>query len=141
MGKAGGREEGMRDKVLRANMLILCMTAVTACSTVYSGTGGISSAAEYNRVTGNLTQEFSAPLDKMWETTLASLEALELTVVQRTKDQLGGWVMAKRADGTDVEVSLSPRGLELTVVTIEVGSGDQEASVRISQELERRLKR
>ena len=141
MDKAMGREERMRDKVLRASMLIVFMTAVTACSTVYSGTGGISSAAEYNPVTGNLTQEFSAPLDKTWEATLASLEALELTVIQRTKDQLGGRVMAKRADGTDVEVNLSPRGLELTVVVIEVGGGDQEASIRISQELERRLKR
>lgn len=131
----------MRHGWLESGMVVVMIAAVTACSTVYSGTGGISSAAEYNPVTGNLTQEFSAPLDKTWEATLASLEALELTVIQRTKDQLGGRVMAKRADGTDVEVNLSPRGLELTVVVIEVGGGDQEASIRISQELERRLKR
>ncbi len=130
-----------RMRIVKGSVLILVMTALTACSTVYSGTGGLSSAAEYNRLTGNLTQEFSAPLDRVWKTTLEALEALELTVVQRTKDQLGGHVVAKRADGTDVEVSLRPRSLELTVVIIEVGRGDREASVRISQELERRLRR
>ncbi|MCH7897690.1 MAG: ABC transporter permease [candidate division NC10 bacterium] len=55
--------------------------------------------------------------------------------------QLGGRVVARRADGTDVVVTLRPIGLSLTSVLIEVGRGDKQASIRISQELERRVKR
>lgn len=129
----------MPKEVLRAAIVILTMTGVTACSTVYSGTGGVSSPGEYNSVTGNFTQEFAASLDDTWDTTLEALEALELTIVRRAKDQLGGRVLAKRADGTDVTVTLRPRGRAMTFVQIEVGRGDKEASIRISQELERRL--
>ncbi len=131
----------MRYRDLQGSILILTMIVVTACSTVYSGTEGLSSPGKYNRITGNYTQEFSASLDKTWEATLEALNALELTIYLRSKDQLGGRVEAKRADGTDVDVSLTPRGPALTVVVIGLGRKDKNAVIRISQELERRLKR
>ena len=141
MGRPKEEEREMRERLLKRTVLILMMGAVTACSTVYSGTSGLSTPAQYNPASGNLTQEFSASLDAMWGATIAALEALELTVVRRAKDQLGGRVVARRADGTDVVVTLRPIGLSLTSVLIEVGRGDKQASIRISQELERRVKR
>jgi hypothetical protein len=131
----------MAERVLRSSLAILVVTVMTACATVYSGTGGLSSPGEYNRITGDYTQLFSASLDKTWKATVEALEGLELTIVKRAKDQLGGRVQAVRADGTEVEISSTPQSLALTLVTIEVGRGDEDASIRIAQEIERRLQK
>ena len=131
----------MGERVLRSSLVVLVVAVMTACATVYSGTAGLSSPGEYNPITGEYTQLFSASLDKTWKVTVEALEGLELTIVKRAKDQLGGRVQAVRADGTEVEINLEPQSLALTLVKIKVGSGDKEASIRIAQELERRLQK
>ncbi|MFQ5801346.1 MAG: DUF3568 family protein [Candidatus Methylomirabilales bacterium] len=134
-------EKGMRQGILKISVVILMIAVAAACTTVYSGTGGLSSPGEYSHITGDFKQEFSASLDQTWQAILEALQALELTIVKRAKDQLGGEVVAKRADGSDVTVALRPRGLALTFVEIQVGGGNKEASIRIAQELERRLQK
>lgn len=130
----------MRQGLLQFSLVIVLMITTIACA-VYSGTAGLSSPGEFNPLSGNYTQEFSASLDQTWEATLEAVKALELTTVRTAKDQLGAHLLAKRADGTDVELTLRPVGVRETSVKIEVGWGDREASVRIAQELERRLRR
>jgi hypothetical protein len=125
----------MRRHIFVVGVLIMAAGGTGGCMTTYTGTAGVSGPGEYNRLTGIFTQEFSASLDATWEATI------ELSIAGRAKDQLGGRVVAKRADGTEVEVTLKPRGLTFTFVQIEVGRGDKDASIRISQELERRLKK
>ena len=131
----------MRRHIFVVGVLIMAAGGTGGCMTAYTGTAGVSGPGEYNRLTGAFTQEFSASLDATWEATIEAVQALELSIAGRAKDQLGGRVLAKRADGTEVEVTLKPRGLTWTFVQIEVGRGDKDASIRISQELERRLKK
>jgi hypothetical protein len=131
----------MRRGILSVGCAVLALTGAGGCTTVYSGTAGVSSPGEYNLVTGNYTQEFSASLDQTWDATLEAVQALELNIVGRAKDQIGGRILARRAEGTEVEITLKPRGLALTVVQVEVGWGDRDASIRIGQEVERRLKK
>lgn len=131
----------MRYRVWQTILMSLLMTTVSSCTTANFGTPGLSGPGMYNPIIGKYTQEFSVPLDKTWVATLDALKALDLTPVTQAKDQLGGQVLAKRGDGTDVKLILRPDGLFWTRVTIEVGRGEEEASIRIARELERRLKR
>ena len=129
----------MIEHVFKRSVLILMVPVVTACTTVYSGTPGVSGPGEFNQFTGRYTQEFSAPFDQTWEATTRALEALELHIIKRAKDQIGGHILARRADGTDVNVELTPRGLAGTDVSIQVGWRDRDASIRVAKEVERKL--
>lgn len=129
----------MIERVLKTSVLILMVPIVAACSTVYSGTEGLSGPGEFNQFTGRYTQEFLAPFDQTWEAAIRALEALELHIITRTKDRISGHILARRADGTDVNVEMKPRGLAVTLATIQVGWRDRDASIRIAREVERKL--
>ena len=129
----------MRHAMRRGGLAIVLMITAVGCA-AYSGTGGLSSEGLYNPVTGNYTQEFSASVDQTYEATREVMKILDLTPVRHTKDRLGAHIAAKRANGAEVEVTIRPKGLAWTEVTIEVGRGNETASVRFAQEMERRLK-
>jgi hypothetical protein len=122
----------------RGGRAILLVTTAVACA-AHSGTGGLSCEGLFNPITGKYTQEFSASLDQTYEATLEATKVFEFTAMRYTNDRLGAAVVARRADGTEVALTLRPAGRYWTKVTIGVGWGDERASVQIAQELERRL--
>ncbi len=137
-----GRQKGrLRHRVFRAIGVMVLLIGIHSCTTANYGSPGISGPGMYNPITGKYTQEFSVPLDRTWALALDALQALEITPVKQVKDQLGGALLAMRADGTGVELTLRADGLAWTKVTIAVGRGEEAAAVRIGQEMERRLQR
>jgi hypothetical protein len=130
----------MRGRLWQSSLMIVLMTTAIACA-AYSGTAGLSGPGEFNPINGNYTQLFSASLDRTWEAVLQTVKALQLDTLESSKDRSGGHLVAERANGTDVKLTLTPKGARETEVKIEVGWGDKNSSIRIAQELERRLKR
>lgn len=113
---------------------------LAGCAAVLVGAG--AGGATYAYVTGQLEQGYSASLDRTYAATLTALKRLEITVIERNKDQLGATIQARRADDTKVKVKLEAEGRDHTRVAIRVGIfGDKDVSIRINEEIRRALGR
>lgn len=89
---------------------------------------------------GELRGAYNASLDRTWDATVQSLEALDLQVVDARKEPFGGEIDARFRDGTTARLSLLPKGSDKTLVKIRIGNlGDRDVSKRIGKEIEKRL--
>lgn len=118
----------------------LVLAVLPGCAVALVGAGAGAGIGTYSYVKGELEREYNASLDQTWAATLQTLKALEVRVADTKKDQLGGEIEARRADGTKVKVALEPKASDRTLVRIRVGTfGDRDASDRIGKEIEKRL--
>lgn len=121
--------------VLSLGLLVL----VAGCTTVHprepvgSGT--------YSYVSGRLAWVYPVTLDATWQVTLQALQELNLRVLSKTLDGLGGEIDAMRADQTTVNVQLRPVSDRSTRVSVRIGTfGDYEQSKNIHETIRTRLK-
>jgi uncharacterized protein DUF3568 len=148
LSNAGGKEVGETRKpaggwqsviavgcLLAASVLSGCAAAVLAGA---AGGAGVGAAAD---VEGEHSQVHNAPMDRTWMATLAALKQMDIRVDTSNKDALGGNIVAKRADGTDVKIKEEPADTPNTTrVKIRIGVfGDQEASETIQSKIDANL--
>lgn len=112
------------------------------CTTVaLIGTGAGAGVGTYSYVKGELNMEYPYPLDRTWNASLTALERLEIEVITRQKDALGGKITGKRGDGKSVVIKIKEKGLGVTAVGVRVGTfGNQEASRKIQHTILNALK-
>ena len=123
-------------KCLRLGLLVVLLAG---CTTVHprepvgSGT--------YSYVSGRLSWVYPVPLIEAWQATLQALQELNLRVLNKTLDGLGGEIDAQRADQTTVDVDLKPLSDRTTEVSVRIGTfGDYEQSKNIHETIRTRLK-
>jgi hypothetical protein len=121
--------------LLAASVLSGCAAAVLAGAAGGAGVG----AAAY--VEGEHSQVHNAPLDRTWMATLDALKQMDIRVDTSNKDALGGDIVAKRADGTDVKIKEEPADTPNTTrVKIRIGVfGDQKASETMQSKIDANL--
>ena len=80
----------------------------------------------YAYVKGNLKRTYDAPMDKVWEATLATMKEFNLTVVSQKKDAFNGVIDGKMADGRSFQINVVRLANNSTEVGIRVGTfGDR----------------
>jgi len=123
-------------KCLRLGLLVVLLAG---CTTVHprepvgSGT--------YSYVSGRLSWVYPVPLIEAWQATLQALQELNLRVLNKTLDGLGGEIDAQRVDQTAVDVDLKPTSDRTTEVSVRIGTfGDYEQSKNIHETIRTRLR-
>ncbi|MCK5202571.1 MAG: DUF3568 family protein, partial [Desulfobacterales bacterium] len=87
-----------------------------------------------------LKRNYEAPMDKTWEATIKSVEALKLTVESQKHDALSGVIKGKMADEKSFEINLKRLGDNLTEVGVRIGTfGDREKSEAIHAKIHSKL--
>jgi uncharacterized lipoprotein len=95
-------------------------------------------AWEYNN--GEYVGVCGATFDRAWQATQEALAGMGMSITSAKRERLRGEVRAKLADGTGVEVDLSPQSSDFTRLTVRVGVfGDEIASKRIVSKIKERL--
>jgi hypothetical protein len=123
-------------KCLRLGLLVVLLAG---CTTVHprepvgSGT--------YSYVSGRLSWVYPVPLIEAWQATLNALQELNLRILNKTLDGLGGEIDAQRADQTVVGVVVRPISDRTTEVSVRIGTfGDYEQSKNIHETIRTLLK-
>ena len=93
-------------------------------------------SATYNN--GVLQTVYPVPFDQVWDSTLTTLNQLGMPVVKQDK-VVNASIDATGKDGSPVRIQMNPKGLGATVVSIQVGSGNEQASRAINSALANNL--
>lgn len=119
-----------------AAVLGLGVCMMGGCLVVAAGAG----AGTYAYVTGALTGDVEANLDKAYSASQKAISNLEFTETNKAKDALQGLVEAKMADNTSVTIKLKKKTDSTTEVVVRVGTfGDEKKSVLIMDEIKKAL--
>lgn len=117
--------------------LAALLASASGCVAVAAAGAG---AGTYAYITGNLEKTIDAPIDRVYQATIAAVEDMGYTLSDSRADALEARVEAQQADGTDVKINLDARGESATRTSIRVGLiGDKEQSIRILERIESRL--
>jgi hypothetical protein len=133
----------MIQKKLKPVVLLCCLLiGLNACSR-YVVAGAAAAAVgvgTYVFVKGNLKRNYDAPVDRVWEATLQSLQELKLKVESKDHDAFGGVIKGKMADGKSFEIKLARLGEKSTEVGVRIGvMGDQTKSEAIHSKIHSKL--
>ena len=113
---------------------------ISGCTGAALLAGGAAGAASVVYVKGKLHEQFSAPLNKVHEATLASLKEFELPVKEDKKDKLTAKVRSQLADGDLVWIDMHSLAESSTRITIRVGIfGDESRSRRLLERIRSHL--
>ncbi len=75
----------------------------------------------YAYVKGNLKRNYDAPMDKVWNATLATMKERNLTVTSQRRDGFNGVIDGKMADDRTFQINVVRIGTNTTEVGIRVG--------------------
>jgi hypothetical protein len=133
-----------RIKEIGLILLLPFLLGGTGCALFVVG-GGVAAgvgAAEY--IGGELKQDYSAPLEKAWNASLAAVDELEMKTTEKYMDNLdqNRVIKGKTGRGPNFQISLEAQGKEATRVKVRIGTfGDEEYSKKVQDAIAGNLKR
>lgn len=122
---------------LAISSLLLFALLASGCAAVLLG--GAAAGGTYVYVSGKLTRTYKAPLSKTYAACQAALKDLQLPL--ETQEKTLGSASLRAHDGENtVYIDLTSVDRDQTEVSVRVGvSGDEQASKRIHEAIQRRL--
>jgi hypothetical protein len=120
---------------------VLCCFCLASCAPLFFfGAGTVAGVVTYKYYKGTLTVIYQAPIMKTWDATLKVLEEMKLKIDTKDHDRTSGKIVAVRADGKPVIISLAYISSRETEVVIRVGFfGDKNISMIIKEEIRKGL--
>ena len=123
--------------------LICCVVIVLAgCSrwVVIGATAAAVGVGAYSYIKGNLERTYDAPIEKVWEATLAAVKELGLKPETEKHDAFTGNIRGRMADGKRFDLKLARLGEKSTEVGIRIGTfGDRVKSEAIHDKIRSNL--
>ena len=126
----------------RMILSLVCCMFVAGCAAplIFFGAGGAAGVAGYKYYEGVFNVAFKAPYIDTWHAANKGAVDLHLAVESATHDLTKGKIVARRADGQRVVISLEYKSADETEVGIRVGTlGDKEASKIIAEQIRKEL--
>jgi hypothetical protein len=121
--------------------LLLLALSLQGCAAIGIGLGVAAGVGAYTYVQGELKADYSYPLNKTWDASLAAMKKLQINITEQQKDAYSGKIVGTGPDGKKVTIKLENKGPTVTSVGVRVGTfGDQDASQKIHQTILRILK-
>lgn len=115
----------MTTKLIRMTIVVGCVFVLaTGCSRRMFIAGAAATGigvGTYAFVQGNLRRTYEAPIDKVWNAALATMEEFDLPVVSQNRDGFSGVIDGKMADGRTFQINLTRQDADTTEVAIRVG--------------------
>lgn len=125
-------------KNFRTLILLTLTTLLSGCVAVVAGAA--VGAGTYAYVKGELTRTYGAPLNKTWDTTIRTLNDLEIKIIKKKKDALKGTIEARRADESSASIEVKWLSETVTEISIRIGTwGDRDASEAIHDKIAKNL--
>jgi len=127
----------VKKKLIPVVLLCYLLIGLNACGYLLVGalTAG-AGAGTYFFVKGNLKRNYEAPVERVWEATLQSVEELKLATESKKHDAFGGEIKGKMADGDSFQIELKRLGEKSTEVGVRVGAfGDRIKSEAIHDKI------
>jgi uncharacterized lipoprotein len=119
--------------------LLFCF-GLTSCVPLAFTVGAAAGIVSYKFYEGALEVVYQAPYMETWDATLRALEGMNIQVKTKEHDLTAGNIEAKRADKTQVRISVKYKSAKETEMVIRVGiMGDEEASNAIKEEIRKEL--
>ena len=128
--------------VKRAIMLLACCILIAGCAAplIFFGAGTAAGVAGYKYYEGVLHVTYKAAYIDTWDAANRAVRDLELVVKSAKHDLTEGKIVARRANGDRVVISLEYKSADKTDVGIRVGTlGDKEASSTIAEQIRKQL--
>jgi hypothetical protein len=120
--------------------VFFCFFLASCAPLFFFGAGTVAGIVTYKYYKGTLTVIYQAPIMKTWDATLMVLEEMNLKIEEKDHDQTSGEIVAVRADGKPVIISLRYISSQETEVVIRVGFfGDKNISMIIKEEIRKEL--
>jgi hypothetical protein len=122
--------------------LLACCMLLAGCAAplVFFAAGGVGGVAGYKYYEGVFNVTYKARYIDTWQAVNQTAVDLQLVVQSAKHDVTEGKIVAKRADGERIVVSLKYKSAHETDVGIRVGTlGDQEASKIIAEQIRKEL--
>ena len=121
-----------------AALLMVSLIACMGCAALVAGAG----AGVYTYVSGELKRTYNAPFDKAVSDSLAALQELKITFLDKRSSGITTTIDAEKSDGTPVTVIITIRGPNVTEVSVRtgvVGYWDKKVSELIHAHIAKRL--
>lgn len=84
--------------------------------------------AEY--MLGTLKVDLQKPIDDVYRAAVTAMDKLQLTVTEKSKDELGARLVAREVQGGDIKIDIVSVSPQLTHLTIRIGLLGEEAKSR-----------
>lgn len=123
-------------------VLMACSVLLAGCAAplLFFGAGTVAGVTGYQYYQGALIVTYKAPYIRAWDAANKTVRDLHLIPESAEHDLTGGKIVAKRADGKRVVISLAYQSADETEARIRVGYlGDQQASKSIADQIRRNL--
>jgi hypothetical protein len=116
------------------------LVAGCAAPLIFFGAGTAAGVAGYKYYAGVLNVTYKAPYIDTWDAANKTMRDLKLAVQSAEHDLTEGKIVAKRADGERVVISLRYKSADTTEAGIRVGAlGDKNASGVIAEQIRKNL--
>ncbi len=123
---------------LTAALLILVLITCAGCAALVAGAG----AGVYTYVNGELKRTYNAPFDKAVNDSLAVLQELKITYLDKRTSGITTTIDAEQSDETPITVIITMLGTNVTEVSVRtgvVGYWDKKVSELIHAHIAKRL--
>ncbi len=131
---------GMNGKRIMALFACCMLLAGCAAPLVFFGAGTAAGVAGYKYYEGVLNVTYKAAYIDTWDAANRAARDLRLVVTSAKHDLTAGKIVAKRADGDRVTLTLEYKSANETLVRIRVGTlGNKDASGTIAEQIRKEL--
>lgn len=121
------------------------LTAGTGCALfVAAGAGATAGAGAAEYIRGELKQAYAASMEKAWKASLAAAEELEMTVSEKSIDNMdrNRLIKGKTGEGRDFQIALESVSPEVTMVKVRIGVfGDEIYSRKVQEKVGAQMKK
>jgi hypothetical protein len=132
-------------KVLGVGFMTFVLITSTGCALFLAAGAGAGvgiGAAKFIR--GELQQAYAAPMEKVWNASLAAIEEMKMRATEKSIDNLdqNREIKGKTDEGRDFQISLEATSKEITTVKVRIEIfGDEAYSKRIQEAIAKNLKK
>src|SRR6185436_2566281 len=96
-------------------------------------------SSDKNAVSEPLERQYGKPADKVWDATLSAVKSFDLKIDVDRHDELGGEIIARRADGRRVTANVASVDKMTTKVAIQADRSNPDAAAQMHERIAEKL--
>lgn len=128
----------MLKQMIRIAAVMLLVSSLSGC--VALALGGAAGAAGVMYVKGRVVDKVNAPIDRVYNASLAMLASKKLPVSSKQADVASAHIKSKYADDKEIWIDIEAITSEVCEIKIRVGvTGDQDRSIDLLEGIKSRL--